>query len=374
MRQKSKPPSIAVHPLMSIGSKVFVQSSPSLLLPSTPAAIPSSAEAPFTPGPMTAIYLGAKHTPTAFNSPFTFFYALPFEVREKIYEHLIDELVISVNANIHPSIKIFKRRLLVDTSPARPYSAASFVTLPYISVARHSNNFLCISKQFFYEVRAAVYRCIIVKFDRRWDFLNAYINGTLHAGVTATEPSGPDALTLFPRESNVFAHIRELHLNLCRDTDFDGRVFAVEVRRLTTQMLQIVTRRMSSLKAVYFQVDERARICSCIIAFLPDAWFLEPLLSAKHLKTIGFTPGPRFAGHSQNHRNARSCINALNAVFKAYFTTAATKNKLDFGDVGGRRLQSRIGRKMLNYFAARGCYQEAASALALHVAMLETVR
>lgn len=168
------------------------------------------------------------------------------------------------------------------------------------------------------------------------------------------------------------SHVRELHLNLTRGTDFDGRVTTAEASRVTTSMLEIIEQGMPLLRGLRFVVDGRSRLSNSIIAFLPDAWFLEALLAIKHIDTVLFASGPGWQGHAQNKKNARSCLCAMNAVLAGHFAAQHPVLKLDADGIAGVKLQARLGRRMLFYFHTHPELKDAQNALAMKVVMLES--
>jgi len=272
-----------------------------------------------------------------------------------------------VNAISFRSVRVFKRTSLRDHQKTLPY-----ITLPYRPVQRSGTNWLCLSRQFFFESRKVFWRCMVVKFERRWDFINASLKGTLVANAPTTTSSGIDAPILFPLKTDVMSHVRELHLNLTRGTDFDGRVTTAEASRVTTSMLEVINQGMPRLRALFFIVDDRSRLSNSIIAFLPESWFLEALIAIKHVRTVSFASGPGWQGHAQNKKNARSCLCAINAVLGAHFATLHPLLKLDEGGVTGAKLQARLGRRMLHYFHTFLHFKDAQTALAMKVVMLES--
>ena len=327
---------------------------------------------PFTPAPTTAVYHGSvsgvpKHQPTAWQGRFTFFDHFPPEIRERIYRFLIEDVVVIVNAVNFHSVRAFKRQ------PLRNYRMNfSYITLPYRPVLHPNTNWLSLSRQFFFEARKVFWRSMIVRFERRWDFINASLKGTLVANASKSTPSGMDAPTLFPLRTDVMSHVRELHLNLTTGTDFDGRVTTAEASRVTTSMLEIIEQGMPLLQGLRFIVDDRSRLSNSIIAFLPDGWFLEALLAIKHVDTVSFASGPGWRGHSQNKKNARSCLCAMNAVLAGHFATQHPVLKLDADGIAGVKLQARLGRRMLLYIHAHHELKDTLNALAMKVVMLES--
>ena len=214
---------------------------------------------------------------------------------------------------------------------------------------------------------------MVVKFERRWDFIQAFLKGTLITDAPGSTSIGIDTTTMFPVKSSVFSQIRELHLNLCRGTDFDGRVTNSEAQRVTKAILHIIAQDMPALKALFFMVDGRSRLSNNVIAFLPDVWFMESLLAVKHVRTVSFAPGPGWQGHAQNKKNARACIWAMNMVLGAHFANRHPGLKLDYDGITGRALQARLGRRMLRYLDRFQHFTNARIALAMKVVMLESV-
>jgi len=327
---------------------------------------------PCTPRPVTAVdhssaYGMPKHEPTAWQGRFTFFDHFPPEIRERIYQNLIEEVVVVVNAVNLRSVRAFKRKPLRNYQMNPPY-----VTLPYRRVLRPNTNWLSVSRQFFFESRKVLWRSMVVRFERRWDFLNSTFKGTLVANASSSTPSGMDAPTLFPLRTDVMCHIHELHLNLTRGTDFDGRVMTAEASRVTSSMLEIIAQGMPLLRRLFFIIDDRSRLSNSIIAFIPDAWFLEALLAIKHVRKVSFASGPGWQGHAQNKKSARSCLCAMNAVLAGHFAAQHPVLKLDTDEITGTKLQARLGRRMLLYFHARPEFKDAQDALAMKVVMLES--
>ena len=349
-------------------SRLSIQST---LTPGATTVMHHEQAAAYTPGPTTAIFRGQtfrppRHVATAWQGPFTFFNHFPPEVRERVYQYLIEDVVVVVNAISFRSVRAFKRR------PLREHQkTSSYVTLPYRPVHRPDINWLCLSRQFFFESRQVFWRSMVVKFERRWDFINASLKGTLVANAPTTTPSGIDAPVLFPLKTDVMSQIRELHLNLTRGTDFDGRVTTAEASRVTTSMLEVINQGMPRLRTLFFVVDDRSRLSNSIITFLPESWFLEALIAIKHVRTVSFASGPGWQGHAQNKRNARSCLCAINAVLGAHFATQHPSLKLDEDGITGVKLQARLGRRMLQYLHAFLHFKDAQTALATKVVMLE---
>ncbi len=345
-------------------------------------------QSPFTPGPTTAVYYreaatyipesttaiyrgrafsAPKHVPTAWQGRFSFFSHFPPEIRERVYRHLIGDIIVEVNAISSRTVRVSKRKLLEAGQ-----EPSVCITLPYRPVSRLNNNWLCVSRQFFFESRKLIWRSMSVKFARRWDFINASLKGTLIADAPRTAPTGMDAPILFPLKTDVMSHIRELNLNLTTGTDFTGRVTRAEASRVTTSMLEVIDRDMPLLKTLLLIVDDRSRLSDSVIAFLPDAWFLEALLAIKHVRMVSFASGPGWQGHAQNKKNARSCLYAMNAVLGAHFIAHHPTSKLDSDGITGRKLQARLGRRMLYYFRAFPQFHDAQNALAMKVVMLES--
>ncbi|KAK5938421.1 hypothetical protein PMZ80_009391 [Knufia obscura] len=326
----------------------------------------------YTPGPTTAVYFNRafrvpRHVATAWQGRFTFFHHFPPEIRERIYEDLIEDVIVLVNANNFRSVRAYKRKPLSQHEKTSPY-----ITLPYRSVLRPNTNWLCISRQFFFESRRVLWRSMVVKFQRRWDFVNASLKGTLTLDAMRITPSGMDAPVLFPLKTDVMSHIRELHLNLTSGTDFNGRVTVAEASRVTSSMLEYIAQGMPMLRSLFFIVDNRSRLSSSVIAFIPDAWFLEALLAIKHVSTMYFFSGPGWKGHAQNKKNARSCLDAMNAALAGHLATPHPVFKLNADGVTGVKLQARLGRRMLYHFHTRHPqFKDAESALAMKIVMLE---
>ena len=311
-----------------------------------------------------------RHQPTAFSSPFSFFDHLPLEVREKIYEQLIVDLAVVVNGSLETPVRCLRQR----TSLAATTGPMLYLSMAYRSVVHPRANFMCTSKQFFSEVRNVIYRSMAVKYERRWDLINAFINGSLHPGAMdlASDASSP---VLFPRNANVFSHIRELQLDLFRSSDFNDRIYGAEAQRVTTQMLRILEQNMPQLRILYFKVDDRSRVSTCVMVFLPDSWFLEGVLAIRQVKAIRFIAGPAWSSRkfAQNKRNSRHSISAINAVLEEHCSTNVPEQKLDYGGVRGKQLQIRLAQRMLVWLAPHLHFRDTSNALAIKIVMLQSV-
>lgn len=354
--------------------KSFAENSDSPPIPSSGISLAGisalTLKSPFIQSPRTRYVHSRRHNPTAFTSPFSFLTDFPFEVREMIYGYVIDDIVVTVDGENYPSVRV--NRVEPKVQLTRDFSRP-LLGLTCRFTARNPTKFLCISRQFFHEVRDVIYRNMAVKCERRWDFVNAYINGTLHAAASTNTSPTDNALAFVPRSSDIFAKIQDLHLNLCRNSDFDNVIHGAEARRVTTQMLQILQRNMPRLRALSLTVDNRSRTSNSIMVYMPNAWFLEGLLAVKQLKIVNFLAGPGWRGYAQSKVNARHCLQAMNAVLGGHFSMSHPAYKLNLNGETGRPLQVELGKRMLLFFSLRLHYSDTAAALASKVSMLEPI-
>lgn len=230
-------------------------------------------------------------------------------------------------------------------------------------------NLMCISKQFLGEVRETIYRRMSVIFERRWDFVNAYINGTLQPDV---QTAFNDELSLFPRGSDVFSHVRSLHLNLATQSDFDDIVYGAEAQRITTQMLRIVQQNMPKLKKLSLTIDHKSRTNAFDVIYVPDVWFLDALIAVTQVNSVEFKVGPGWNGYSQSKLNARNCVKAINIVLASHYQNQHPAHRLNLYGETGKLLQLDLAKKMLLYLTLVPQYRDTTNDFSFAVTALES--
>lgn len=326
---------------------------------------------PFVHVPSLTYHHVEPHVPTAFQSPFTFFNDFPLEVREKVYDYLLDEFVIEVDGARSPAV-----RVLILKSPIKSDRSRLGQQTSTFSIARPMQipepHFLCISKHFFVEIRDTIYKRMSVLFERRWDFINAHINRSLNPNGHVSAGSGSGALSLFSQGTDVFSHVRSLDLNLTSHSDFDDRVYTDEARRVTTSMFQIIQQGMPQLKELSLMVDPKSRSNTFDLVYVPAPWFLDAIIRITHIKSLQFKVGPGWNGYSQSKRNARICLEAINEIFAAHYRDDHLRDSINpFGEMN-KLLQLNLAKKMLINLSPKAHYGVTVHDLSFAVAALDT--
>ena len=279
------------------------------------------------------------HTITAWTGSFNYYKHIPAEIREKILTNLIDHFSVVINKDAMPTTKIHKHLAVGKVRTNLP--------------ARYMPSWWFLSHKFYDEARQVMWKKSSVRYERRWDFLSAALQ------ITSSH-------SIFPIDGRPLAAIRELTINLCRDSDFDGRVSSTEAKRVTTSILQFISHKMPALKTLKFIVDERSKICSSIICFLPDSWFLDDIFRLQQVNMVVLVSGPGLLGSGRKRIASRRCIEALNSVMADHFSGAKTLTGKT-----SRHLQAKVGWNMANRLKNVYDGTHAIQALVTKVSMLE---
>lgn len=281
---------------------------------------------------------------------FDYFATISPEIRAKILEFLIGDTLINIDATKLPTVLVYRLRQARSTSVLgsvgglRPALLGDSGASTYTRGA--GNNWLTISKRFFDEARAELWRSVPIRFERRYDMIMAFINRSLHADADDSAPTGLNNLSMCPVETNVFQRIACLQLNLTSSTDFQGVVNSNEAKRVTQVIFNIAKKNMPALRNLVLFLDKESRVHDNSFVLLPTGWFIKGLLSIKQLKAMKLYPGPDFSGLGDIKPVAQLCIRVLNEVFQNHFEEDVDRNRLGWKTRTGSALQAKVGQRM----------------------------
>lgn len=281
---------------------------------------------------------------SAFKHPHTFFDYVPAEVRNNIYGSLIDGFIVSISALVYA--------YSASTEFGDPINQArtmQHVQNHAISASKHETkgaNFMCVSRQFFHEIKDVLHRDMIVVFSRRWDFLNAC--GTHNLYQRHAFPIHNTELLLFPPSPNIFDKIRQLSLDLSGSSDFGHRIVTAEVERVTSLLLKMVAANLPDLRSLTLRVNDVSRISFVEGVFLPEPSFLESLIAIRQIKNIRLLPGMGWRGNGPRQNVFQHNLAAFELLMQRHFSGLCTIELHDFAGSNRWVRLANIGRLMLS--------------------------
>lgn len=283
----------------------------------------------------------------AFLAGSTFFNYVPGEIRNKIYGYLVKDVVVEVAGSLRnmcdntKTISLFVYRAVKNRSEKRGPIAGR----KHNRCERSHSNFMCISRQFFTEVRDILHRDMTVMFLRRWDFLNACGIQSLYLDSIPSTDKGD--LLLFPQSSAIFGKIRRLYLNLCQSGDFGGKIHTVEAERVTRLLMKMVAQNLPEIRTLALCLNAKSRISLVEGVFLPEPYFVDALLAIKQIKTIHLIPGAGWRGTGPRQKTFQHNLAAFELLMERHYTGVHVIEPQDIA--GGTRWErlAKIGRKIL---------------------------
>lgn len=269
----------------------------------------------------------------------TFFEDFAGELRNKIYGYLVEDLVVRIDAS-RLGLRGFGERSSVHMFRAVKNADKAHKSNSGNKRKRYEPsalNFMCISRQFYNEIREVLYQNVTVLFSRRWDFLTACGTQSLYLHELPTAHN--EDILLFPRSPSVFTKIRRLYINLSQSNDFGGTIYTVEAERVTALILKMISQNLPELQTLAFCVNVHSRLSLVEGVFLPEPGFIEALLAVKQIKSLHMAPGPGWRGNGPRQKIFQANLDAFELLMHRHYTGVSV---IQQGDLAGDNRWERL--------------------------------